>query len=59
MGKIRRRPVLEKRADRTKMHPLRDAFLRKPYQYTSAEPKDETQLRLHEVSFEDMPRIWG
>ncbi len=23
-------------------------FLRKPYQYTSAEPKDDTQQKLHE-----------
>ena len=29
----------------TKLSPF---FLRKPYQYTSAEPKDDTQQRLHE-----------
>ena len=28
--------------------PLSPFFLRKPYQYTIAEPKDDTQQRLHE-----------
>lgn len=59
MGKVKIRPVLEKRADRSKLHPLRDAFLRKPYQYTSAEPKDDTQQKLHEVDWFTAPRIWG
>lgn len=58
MGKIRIRPYLIKRADRTRLNPLRDGFLRKPYQYTSAEPKDDTQARLHEVDWSNT-RIWG
>ena len=28
--------------------PLSPFFLRKPYQYTIAEPKDDTQQKLHE-----------
>ena len=59
MGKIRIRPYLIKRADRTGLHPLRDAFLRKPYQYTSAEPKDDMQQKLHEVDWLNEPRLWG
>ena len=30
---------------------VNEAFLRKPYQYTSAEPKDETQEKLHEYDY--------
>lgn len=59
MGKGRIRPVLVKRADWSRLHPLRDAFLRKPYQYTSAETKDDTQTQLHEDDWKTAPRLWG
>ena len=33
--------------------PLSPFFLRKPYQYTIAEPKDNTQQRLHQLPTAD------
>ena len=30
---------------------VNDAYLRKPYQYTKAEPQDNTQEKLHEFDY--------
>ena len=40
-----------KHRNKREVHSLKTAFLRKPYQYTSAETKDDTQEKLHEYDF--------
>lgn len=49
--------VMEK--PRTSTELLTDAFLRKPYQYTSAETKDNTQQDMHAEDYKKTPRFWG
>lgn len=44
---------------RTKDEQLKAAFLRKPYQYTKAETKDDTQTKLHEYDYRKTPYKWG
>lgn len=40
-----------KHRNKREVHSLKAAFLRKPYQYTSAETKDDTQEKLHEYDY--------
>ena len=44
---------------RTRNEQLKAAFLRKPYQYTKAGCKDDTQAKLHEYDYRKTPYKWG